>query len=168
MLKDGLHGLLLRLMQPRLLRWRQALAIIVVVQVIGAALVLLRLDLNNAPELYFPHDAPATVLERELRAEFPNADGRLLPGQFVRARLLAGDREGVFLVPQSAVIQTEQARLVMVATAENKVAPRPVQAGEWRGRDWVILGGLKAGDKVIVGENTTPGGKPSSVGMRLF
>ena len=91
-----------------------------------------------------------TLGTQQLRAEFPNADGRLLPGQFVRARLLAGDREGVFLVPQSAVIQTEQARLVMVATAENKVAPRPVQAGEWRGRDWVILGGLKAGDKVIV------------------
>lgn len=54
MLKDGLHALLLRLMQPRLMRWRQALAIIVVVQAIGAALVLLRLDLNNAPELYFP------------------------------------------------------------------------------------------------------------------
>jgi membrane fusion protein (multidrug efflux system) len=25
-----------------------------------------------------------------------------------------------------------------------------VQAGEWRGKDWVILGGLKAGDKVII------------------
>ncbi|HHW62910.1 MAG TPA: MMPL family transporter, partial [Rhodocyclaceae bacterium] len=72
MLNYRLHALLLRLMQPRLLRWRQALAIIVVVQVIGAALVLLRLDLNNAPELYFPHDAPATVLERELRTEFPS------------------------------------------------------------------------------------------------
>ncbi len=72
MLKDRLHALLLRLMQPRLMRWRQALAIVVVVQVIGAALVLLRLDLNNAPELYFPRDAPATVLERALRAEFPN------------------------------------------------------------------------------------------------
>lgn len=91
-----------------------------------------------------------TLGTQQLRAEFPNADSRLLPGQFVRARLLTGDREGVFLVPQSAVIQTEQAKLVMVATAENKVAPRPVQAGEWRGRDWVILGGLKAGDKVIV------------------
>ncbi|MBK1681726.1 efflux RND transporter periplasmic adaptor subunit [Rhodocyclus tenuis] len=91
-----------------------------------------------------------TLGTQQLRAEFPNTDSRLLPGQFVRARLLAGDREGVFLVPQSAVIQTEQARLVMVANAENKVAPRPVQAGEWRGRDWVILGGLKAGDKVIV------------------
>ena len=59
-------------------------------------------------------------------------------------------REGVFLVPQSAVVQTEQANLVMTADAENKVAPRPIQTAEWQGRDWVVTGGLKAGDRVIV------------------
>ncbi len=32
---------------------------------------------------------------------------------------------------------------------EGKVAPRPVQTGEWQGKDWVILGGLKSGDQVI-------------------
>lgn len=91
-----------------------------------------------------------TLGTQQLRAEFPNADGRLLPGQFVRARLLTGQRDGVFLVPQVAVLQTDKGTLVMVADADNKVAPRPVKAGEWRGKDWVILGGLKAGDKVIV------------------
>jgi len=48
------------------------------------------------------------------------------------------------------VLQTEQGNLVMTADAENKVAPRPVQTGDWFGKDWVVLGGLKAGDKVIV------------------
>ena len=91
-----------------------------------------------------------TLGTQQFRAEFDNAEGRLLPGQFVRVRLLTGMRDGVFLVPQSAVLQTEQGRLVMVAGADNKVAPRPVQAGEWLGKDWVILGGLQAGDKVIV------------------
>lgn len=86
----------------------------------------------------------------QLRAEFPNAEGKLLPGQFVRARLLLGEREGVFLVPQSAVVQTEQATLLMTVDAEGKVAPRPVQLGEWYGKDWVVLGGLKDGDQVIV------------------
>lgn len=47
------------------------MAIILIIHLICGAL-LLRLELNNAPELYFPSDAPATVLERELRAEFPN------------------------------------------------------------------------------------------------
>ncbi len=86
----------------------------------------------------------------QMRAEFDNQDGSLLPGQFVRIRVLTGELEGVFLVPQVAVVQTEQGRLVMLAGADNKVAPRPVQAGDWRGKDWIILSGLKAGDKVIV------------------
>lgn len=91
-----------------------------------------------------------TLGTQQLRAEFDNPDGQLLPGQFVRVRLLTGERDGVFLVPQTAVLQTEQGTLVMTAGPENKVAPRPVKAGEWYGKDWVILGGLNAGDKVIV------------------
>jgi len=91
-----------------------------------------------------------TLGTQQLRAEFDNADNQLAPGQFVRIRLLTGERDGVFLVPQSAVIQSEQGPLVMLAGPDSKVAPRPVQAGEWRGKDWVILGGLQAGDKVIV------------------
>ncbi len=91
-----------------------------------------------------------TLGTRQLRAEFKNTEGRLLPGQFVRIRLLAGEQGGIFLVPQSAVIQSEQGNLVMTADAENKVAPRPVKTGEWFGKDWIVLDGLKAGDKVIV------------------
>lgn len=91
-----------------------------------------------------------TLGTQQLRAEFDNSANQLLPGQFVRIRLLTGERDGVFLVPQSAVVQTEQGAIVMTAGEGDKVAPRPVQAGEWRGKDWVILGGLKAGDKVII------------------
>lgn len=91
-----------------------------------------------------------TLGTQALRAEFDNADGRLLPGQFVRIRLLTGERDGVFLVPQAAVIQSEQGALVMLADGENKVAPRPVQLAEWLGKNWVVTGGLKAGDRVIV------------------
>lgn len=91
-----------------------------------------------------------TLGTQQLRAEFDNPDLALLPGQFVRARLLTGERSGVFLVPQAAVTQTDQGALVMTVGAENKVTPRPVRTGEWRGKDWIILEGLKAGDKVIV------------------
>jgi membrane fusion protein (multidrug efflux system) len=91
-----------------------------------------------------------TLGTQALRAEFANTDNQLLPGQFVRVRLLTGERNGVFLVPQSAVVQTEQGAMLMLADNDNKVAPRPVQAGEWHGKDWVILGGLQAGDKVII------------------
>lgn len=91
-----------------------------------------------------------TLGTQALRAEFSNPDNQLLPGQFVRIRLLTGERDGVFLVPQSAVMQTEQGALVMLVGEGDKVTPRPIQAGEWLGKDWVVLGGLKAGDKVII------------------
>jgi len=91
-----------------------------------------------------------TLGTQQLRAEFDNSEGKLLPGQFVRIRLATGVRKGVFLVPQGAVIQTEQARLLMVVDSENKVAPRPVETAEWRDKDWVITKGLQAGDKVII------------------
>ena len=91
-----------------------------------------------------------TLGTQALRAEFTNPKNQLLPGQFVRIRLLTGERDGVFLVPQSAVIQSEQGALVMLAGEGDKVTPRPIQAGEWLGKDWVVLGGLKAGDKVII------------------
>ena len=91
-----------------------------------------------------------TLGTQQLRAEFDNKDGRLLPGQFVRVRLQVGERKGVFLVPQAAVVQTEQARLVMLAGPDDKVVPRPVETAEWQGKDWVITKGLQAGDKVIV------------------
>ncbi|QWT45190.1 efflux RND transporter periplasmic adaptor subunit [Azospira inquinata] len=87
---------------------------------------------------------------QQLRAEFPNGDNRLLPGQYVKVRLITGMRDGAFLVPQGAVIQSDQGSVVMVADAQNKVAPRPVQTGNWLGQNWVILGGLKAGDRVII------------------
>lgn len=75
-----------------------------------------------------------TLGTQQLRAEFDNTENLLLPGQFVRIRLLTGEREGVFLVPQAAIIQNEQGAMVMLAGAEDKVAPRPIQVAEWRGK----------------------------------
>ncbi len=84
----------------------------------------------------------------QLRAEFANPDLSLLPGQFVRAQVVAGSREA-FVVPQSAVLQGDQGRFVWTLGAENKATPRPVETGSWLGTDWIILGGLKPGDKLI-------------------
>ena len=86
----------------------------------------------------------------ELRAEFPNPKGEVLPGEFVRARLTATIRQNIFLVPQAAVLQTDQGRAVMVIGPEGKVTPRPVKTAEWVGQDWVVTEGLASGDKVIV------------------
>lgn len=91
-----------------------------------------------------------TLGTQQMRAEFDNASGQLLPGQFVRIRLLTGEHDKAFLVPQAAVQQTEQGAVLLTVGAENKVTPRPVKVGEWHGKDWVILDGLDTGDKVIV------------------
>jgi membrane fusion protein (multidrug efflux system) len=97
----------------------------------------------------------------QLRAEFPNSGAGLMPGQFVRVQILAGKRDNVFLVPQAAVTQTEAGYLLFVLDAEGKAALRPVKVGDWVGKDWTILEGLKAGDKVVVDnlQKLRPGSK---------
>ncbi len=87
---------------------------------------------------------------QQLRAEFDNAKGQLLPGQFVRVQLVAGQRDNVFLVPQTAVMQAEAGYMLFVLDKEGKAALKPVQLGDWIGADWMVLGGLVAGDRVIV------------------
>ena len=87
---------------------------------------------------------------QQLRATFDNSEQRLLPGQFVRVRVTTGEREGVFLVPQTAVFTSDLGRAVYVVNEKSEAVMRPVVTGSWIGKDWVILEGLKAGDKVIV------------------
>jgi len=87
---------------------------------------------------------------QELRAEFDNPRQQLLPGQFVTVRITAGERDKVFLVPQAAVVQTEKGNLVFIVDADGKAQARPVKTGDWIGKDWTILSGLNAGDKVVV------------------
>lgn len=87
---------------------------------------------------------------QQLRATFENAEQKLLPGQFVRARVTTGQRDGVFLLPQVAVSTSDQGRFVFVVNEKNEATVRPVVVGDWVGKDWIILEGLNAGDKVIV------------------
>lgn len=87
---------------------------------------------------------------QQLRATFENADKSLLPGQFVRVRVTTGKQDGVFLVPQTAVLTNDQGKFVYVANEKNEATIKPITAGNWVGKDWVVLSGLKAGEKVIV------------------
>lgn len=85
-----------------------------------------------------------------LRAEFANPGHLLLPGQFVRARINAGVKPGGIAIPQRAVKLSAQGGTVMVVGAKNVVETRPVSLGDLYGDDWIVAGGLKAGDRVIV------------------
>lgn len=86
----------------------------------------------------------------QLRAEFPNPEHTLLPGQFVRVRFLGLKRTDAILVPQRAVQQGLNGPFVYVLADSNKVSARPVAATSWQGTQWIIDDGLRPGDKVIV------------------
>lgn len=83
----------------------------------------------------------------QLRAEFANPNLTVQPGQFVRVQVQAGETTA-FRVPQAAVVQSEDGRMVWVARA-GKAVPTPVEAGTWVGSDWAIYKGLAEGDQVI-------------------
>lgn len=85
----------------------------------------------------------------QLRAEFVNGTLKWLPGQFTKVHILAGEQDA-FIVPQAAVVQTEQARMVWVAEPDGKANMRPVQTANWIGNNWIVTGGLKPDDAVIV------------------
>ena len=92
----------------------------------------------------------ATSGQVTLRAEVPNADGLLLPGQFVRVRLAQAELPSGFLVPQQAVTRSSQGDTVLVVGEGNKPDQRPVTIRSGQDGQWVVTGGLQAGDRLIV------------------
>lgn len=84
----------------------------------------------------------------QVRAEVPNPDLAVMPGQFTRVLVLAGQTLA-YKVPQSAVAQTEQGKIVWVAR-NGKAISVPVETGSWSGSDWIIHKGLSDGDQVII------------------
>ena len=92
---------------------------------------------------------PATGTS-EVRAELPNPNGMLRPGQFVRVKLSGAKRPNALLVPQRAVLEGSQGKFVYVVNAKDAAEIHPVEVGDWAGEQWVVNKGLQAGDKVIV------------------
>ena len=93
--------------------------------------------------------SPATGTQ-EARAELPNAEGALRPGQFVRVILKGAARPNAVTVPQRAVLEGPQGKFVYVVNEKSQAEARPVEAGEWSGDSWIITSGLKAGERVIL------------------
>ena len=86
-----------------------------------------------------------------LRAEFPNPDGILLPGMYVRALLNAGQDPQAILVPQRAITRNSKGEAVaMIVNQDSNVEMRVVKTAEVIGNQWRIVDGLSVGDKLIV------------------
>ncbi|AJR25645.1 MULTISPECIES: efflux RND transporter periplasmic adaptor subunit [Sphingobium] len=86
-----------------------------------------------------------------LRATFANPDGLLLPGMYVRARLVEGQRSQAILAPQQGITRDARGRATaMVVGADNKVELRQVETDRAIGDKWIVTKGLKAGDRLVV------------------
>lgn len=85
-----------------------------------------------------------------LRARFPNPQGILLPGMFVRASFAQAINRRAFLVPQQGVSRNPQGQAtVIVVGPGNKAVQKSVVAERTQGQYWVVTSGLNPGDKVI-------------------
>jgi len=107
----------------------------------------------------YPHKGSFAFADRQvdiktgtikLAAVFPNPDNFLRPGQYGRIRVAAFVRKDALLVPQRAVTETQGKYMVAVVGADGKADIRPVKTGERIDNLWVILEGLKSGERVVV------------------
>lgn len=87
---------------------------------------------------------------QQYRAIFDNPTHLLLPGQFVRVRVLGLTRDSAILVPQRAVFQQMGRSVVYVVGAGDSVSTRDVTTADWTGENILIEQGLSAGDRVVV------------------
>ncbi|MCF3641246.1 efflux RND transporter periplasmic adaptor subunit [Rhizobium sp. TRM95111] len=104
----------------------------------------------------------ATTGQVTLRGEFPNPDGDLLPGMYVRVQIEQGVERNAVLVPQQAVQRDASGSAqVFVVSADNKAGVRPVRVGRAIDTRWVVTDGLTAGEKIIVEgfQKVQPGGE---------
>jgi membrane fusion protein (multidrug efflux system) len=86
-----------------------------------------------------------------LRAIFPNQQGILLPGLFVRQRIEEGVVKNAILVPQQALTRNPRGdATVLVVGPDNRVALRTVTADRAIGDKWLVTAGVAAGDRVVV------------------
>lgn len=86
----------------------------------------------------------------DARAEIPNPDGSLRPGQFVRVVLGGASRTQSITVPQRAILDGPMGKMVFKVTPDNKLAPQPVEIDGWSNGEWIVTKGLKSGERVMV------------------
>ena len=112
-----------------------------------------------ADDSVYPHTGRITFADASLsedtgtflvRADIPNPEMLLRPGQFVRTHLKGGVRPNAILLPQRAVQQGAKGSFVWVVNEQGQTEFRPVKVGRWFGDDWFIDEGLEGGETVVV------------------
>ncbi|MCC7377519.1 MAG: efflux RND transporter periplasmic adaptor subunit [Verrucomicrobiales bacterium] len=85
-----------------------------------------------------------------LRAQFPNPEGRIVPGLFARLRLPAGPRAPALLIEETAIGTDQAQKYVLALTSTNTAAYRPVKLGPVVDGKRVIRDGVRAGEKIVI------------------
>jgi membrane fusion protein (multidrug efflux system) len=139
-----------------LLRLRQALRDGSMRRDAGTRAVRLRLEDGSL----YPHEGRLELAEVAvdpstgsiaLRALFPNPDGLLLPGMYVRAEVDQGIAPAAILLPQQAVARDRKGNgTVRVVDAQGRLQVKAVVVTRAIGNDWLVDSGLSAGERVVV------------------
>jgi membrane fusion protein (multidrug efflux system) len=148
-----------------LLRLRQGLQQGSVMRGTATRAVRLRLE-DGSP---YPHEGRLELSEVTvdpstgsvaLRAVFPNPDGLLLPGMYVRAEVDEGVNPEGIRVPQQAIVRDRKGNAtVRLVDAEGRLQVRPVVVSRVLDNAWLVDSGLAAGERVVIegGTGTAPG-----------
>lgn len=125
-------------------------------------------ELNLEDGTRFPHPGKLQFLGSavsqstgmvSLRAVFPNPEGVLMPGMYVRALIEEGFFEGSFLLPQRAVSRNSHGQAIArFVTRDSKIEERVVTVDRSVGNNWLVTAGVAEGDRLVVeGSQRTPG-----------
>ncbi len=85
-----------------------------------------------------------------MRAKFPNPKKILRPGMFARVRVDLGTRQDCLQVPERALVELQGKTFLWVIDTDGKASQRPVKVGEQNGSNFIILEGIKSGERVVV------------------
>lgn len=125
----------------------------------------------------YPHKGEVNFADREIdpktgtltvEATFPNPNGLLRPGSFVKTRVLLNTVADAIVVPQRAVMQLQHLAQIFIVTDSSTLKASAVETGAKVGDGWIIKKGLKAGERVaVVGTlSLTPNSKIEAVEMQ--
>lgn len=110
-------------------------------------------------ETGFPHEGVVDFVDNRMdpttgtirgRGVFPNPNGWLVPGFFARVRVPGSGRYQALLVPDAAIINDQNQKLLMVVRADDVIDPRPIKPGALFGDLRVIQSGIGLTDRVVV------------------
>jgi membrane fusion protein (multidrug efflux system) len=85
-----------------------------------------------------------------LRARVPNPKHELFPGMYVSLNVDIGQQNDVFLIPQQAIQRDTVGAYAMVMKPDGRVGRKDVESNDSYEGDWIVTGGLAAGDQVVV------------------